>query len=41
VYDVSPGRSAVLFQSGDGSTTLWLIEDGDLSFRFGSGEDWG
>jgi len=40
VYDVTPGRPAVLFQSGDGSTTLWLIEDGDLSFRFGSG-DWG
>lgn len=41
VYDVSPGRPAVLFQSSDGSTTLWLIEDGDLSFRFGSNGDWG
>lgn len=41
VYDVSPGRPAVLFQSGDGSTTLWLIEDGDQSFRFGFGQDWG
>ena len=41
VYDLSPGRPAVLFQSGDGSTTLWLIEDGDMSFRFGSGGDWG
>jgi anti-sigma-K factor RskA len=41
VYDVSPGRPAVLFQSGDGSTTLWLIEDGDQSFHFGSGQDWG
>ena len=41
VYDVSPGRPAVLFQSGDGSTTLWLIEDGDQSFRFSSGQDWG
>ena len=40
VYDVNPGRPAVLFQSGDGSTMLWLIEDGDLSWRFGSG-DWG
>jgi len=40
VYDVSPGRPAVLFQSGDGSTTLWLIEDGDMSFRVGAG-GWG
>ncbi len=41
VYDLSPGRPAVLFQSGDGSTTLWLIEDGDMSRLFGSSEDWG
>lgn len=40
VYDVSPGRPAVLFQSGDGSTMLWLIDDGDLSRLFGSREDW-
>lgn len=41
VYELSPGRPAVLFQSGDGSTTLWLIEDGDMSRWFGSREDWG
>jgi anti-sigma factor RsiW len=40
VYDVSPHRPAVLFHGKDGSLTLWLIEDGDMSFRFGSG-GWG
>lgn len=41
VYDVSPGRPAVLFHGKDGSMTLWLIDGGDLSFRFGSAEGWG
>lgn len=41
VYDVSPGRPAVLFHGKDGSMTLWLIDDGDLSFRFGYGGGWG
>lgn len=41
VYDVSPGRRpAVLFHSQDGSTMLWLIDDGDTSFRLGAG-GWG
>ena len=42
VYDLSPvRRPAVLFHSQDGSSTLWLIDDGDLSFRLGSAEGWG
>jgi anti-sigma factor RsiW len=41
VYDVWPGRPAVLIQSGDGSTTLWVIDDGDLSFQMGSARRWG
>jgi anti-sigma factor RsiW len=41
VYDVWPGRPAVLIQSGDGSTTLWVIDDGDLSFQLGSARRWG
>lgn len=41
VYDISPGRPAMLFRAKDGSTTLWLIENGDLSFRFPSSEGWG
>ncbi len=41
VYDLSPGRPAVLFRAKDGSTTLWLIDEGDLSMRFLSSEGWG
>jgi anti-sigma factor RsiW len=41
VYDVSPGRPAVLFQGKDGSTTLWLIDRGDLSLLLDSAEGWG
>jgi anti-sigma factor RsiW len=41
VYDVAPGRPAVLFRGKDGSTTLWLIEDGDLSFRLERAGGWG
>ena len=37
VYDVSPGRPAVLFRGKDGSVTLWIIDEGDLSYRFGKG----
>lgn len=41
IYDVWPGRPAVLFHSGDGSMMLWLIDDGDLSYRLGSARPWG
>lgn len=42
VYDLSPvRRPAVLFHSQDGSSTLWLIDDGDMSFRLGSAGGWG
>ncbi|HTO06119.1 MAG TPA: hypothetical protein VMR86_03605 [Myxococcota bacterium] len=38
VYDVSPGpRPAVLFRGRDGSVTLWIVDQGDLSFRPGAG----
>jgi anti-sigma factor RsiW len=40
VYDVAPGRPAVLFRGKDGSVTLWIIDEGDLSYRLGAG-DWG
>ena len=30
--DVAPNRPAMLFHSTDGSSTLWLIDPGDLSF---------
>jgi len=40
VYDVSPGRPAMLFRGKDGSVTLWLIDQGDLSYRIGAG-GWG
>ena len=40
IYDVSPGRPAVLFHDRDGSVMLWLIEDGNLSYRLGAG-GWG
>jgi len=40
LYDVSPGRPAVVFHGRDGSTTLWLIDEGDLSQRTGVG-GWG
>ncbi|MFI5315722.1 MAG: hypothetical protein ACHQ6T_08470 [Myxococcota bacterium] len=35
VRDLSPGRPAVLFHSGDGSNVLWLIDEGELSYRVG------
>jgi anti-sigma factor RsiW len=41
VYDVWPGRPAMMFHSGDGSMMLWLIDEGDLSYRFGSSRRWG
>jgi hypothetical protein len=31
----------VLFHSGDGSNVLWLIDEGDLSYRIGRGGKWG
>jgi anti-sigma factor RsiW len=37
VYDLSPGRPAVLFRGKDGSVTLWIIDEGDLSYRLGAG----
>jgi anti-sigma factor RsiW len=40
VYDVAPGRPAVLFHGRDGTVTLWLIDDGDMSLRTGAG-GWG
>lgn len=42
VYDLSPGRRpAVLFHSQDGSTMLWVIDEGDTSMRFGAAGGWG
>jgi hypothetical protein len=41
VYDLSPGRPAVLFRAKDGSTTLWLIDEGDHSSRFPASGGWG
>ena len=42
VYDLAPGRRpAVLFHSPDGTTTLWLIDEGDLSLRMGAAGGWG
>jgi hypothetical protein len=42
VYDLSPGESpAMIFQSDDGSTILWLLEDDDLSFLLERSDRWG
>ena len=35
------GRPAVLFRGKDGSTTLWLIDEGDLSYRLDASGGWG
>jgi hypothetical protein len=42
VYEISPARRpAVLFHSPDGSVTLWVIDDGDLSSRAVAHGPWG
>ncbi len=41
VYDASPGHPAVLWRGKDGSQTLWLIDQGDLSSLFDSAGGWG
>ena len=41
VYYVWPDRPAVLLHTPDGSNTLWLIDDGDLSLRLHSARRWG
>ncbi len=41
VYYVWPDRPAMLLHTPDGSDTLWLIDDGDLSLRLQSAGRWG
>ncbi|MGH9884411.1 MAG: hypothetical protein ACREBE_02715 [bacterium] len=42
VYDVAPGENpAMLFQNEDGSTSLWLLGDDDLSLRMQRSDRWG
>jgi anti-sigma factor RsiW len=41
VIDASPGHPAVLWRDNDGSQTLWLLDQGGLSFLFDSDEGWG
>jgi anti-sigma factor RsiW len=42
VYDVAPGENpAMLFQNEDGSTSLWLLDDDDLSLRMQQMDRWG
>ena len=40
VYVSPPGRPALLLRGRDGAMTLWLIDEGDLSYRLGAG-GWG
>jgi len=42
VYELAPQRlPAILMQSPDGSTTLWLIDEDNLSLRLGARDGWG